>query len=158
MTESEGHLDDSAASRFELWEKGIKMFIKSPLFGAGFGTYRYFGGRNDPHNYYIEMLSTQGIIGFSFIVLLFYYTFKNGGILYKEKGTEFLTGLGLSVQGITVAIIITNLFGDRWSYFHLGGYYWILMATVTNARSFAKRNTKNLTDEIRQKKTLQNKI
>ncbi len=140
MTKQEnGMLDDSAESRIVMWEKCFKMFLKSPLFGAGYDTFRFFGGRNDPHNYYVEILATQGIIGIAFIFYLLLHNFKNGQVLLGKKLSQYTTGLGISIQCITLSIAITNLFGDRWSYFHLGGYYWVLMAIAESAKSFKSK-------------------
>ena len=68
---------------------GIKMFNKEPLFGIGTNLFeklcsdeRFFYKEGScathPHNFYIQLLAEQGIIGFAFLLSFFLYlTFKH---------------------------------------------------------------------------------
>lgn len=134
MTRSEdGSIEHSGAVRLELWKRAIDLFEKNPIIGSGLAAY-YFtmpeGHWRDAHNVYLKTLCEQGIIGFALLVVVFYAAFKSGWKLYRSNMKRFERGLGLGFMGCVVACIITNLFGDRWSFFELGGYFWIFWGLV----------------------------
>jgi len=135
MTRSgSGGLESSAAVRLDLWNHAVKLFKKNPIFGVGFGGFEFTVPEGiefkDTHNLYLKILSEQGIIGFSLLLLIFVMALKSGQRLFKTGLTEFQRGLGFGFLGCTVAFIITNMFGDRWSYFVLGDYFWITWGLV----------------------------
>jgi O-antigen ligase len=68
----------------EHYISGIKMFLDYPLFGIGTNTFRFqsqkpnytsniFDINSHPHQYYIQVLAEQGIVGFLFLVSFFLY-------------------------------------------------------------------------------------
>src|SRR5882762_1975562 len=67
MTESpSGELESSAGKRVELWDRAVELFQNNPLFGIGYGGFSLsvsVEGLTDTHNFYMRMLSEQGIIG-----------------------------------------------------------------------------------------------
>jgi len=143
MTETaEGEIESSAAGRLLLWEYAIDLFKENPVFGLGFGGYALSSSgvtleNNetlrqgfDAHNFYMRTLSEQGLVGISVFILLLYRAFLSGWRLYRRGLTRFNMGLGFGFMGTVLALVITNMFGDRWSYFALGGYFWILWGIV----------------------------
>lgn len=129
--------DDSAGGRIDLWITCLVAFAKFPPLGAGFDTYKYFGvGNDDPHNYFMEVLGEQGIVGFGIFILMLFFVFKKGISLFKNSTDDYLKGLGLATACATVSLGLTNLFGDRWSYTELGGYFWVLMALIMKSDHF----------------------
>jgi O-antigen ligase len=135
MTRSgSGGLESSAAVRLDLWTHAVKLFEKNPIFGVGFGGFEFTVPEKiefkDTHSLYLKILSEQGIIGFSLLLLVFFMALKSGQRLYKIAQTPFQKGLGFGFLGCIVAFIITNMFGDRWSYFVLGDYFWIVWGLV----------------------------
>lgn len=142
MTETEeGSLDSSAAGRVERWEHGMNLFLRNPV-GYGFDTVRFLGftgysGRDnaqgDPHNRYVKFLVEMGIPGITIFLYLFYLAFKNGWRLYSDAEDEFTKGLGLGFAATVVACMVTNMFGDRWTYEMLSGFYFVFWALVVRA-------------------------
>lgn len=134
MTETEGgELENSAAVRLKLWEDALNLFYENPLFGAGFDgfTLAHKGEHwSDTHNFYLKTLSEQGIAGIIFLTLIFIMAFRSGWRLYNIGKTTFYHGLGFGFMGSVIAIMITNIFGDRFSYFMLGSYFWIFWGLV----------------------------
>ncbi len=135
MTKSEeGVIEESAAARFILWDHALSVFSSSPLWGIGFGGFPFTipetAALHDTHSFYFRTLCEQGIIGISFLLLLFIKAFKSGWHLLKIGKNNFYKGIALGFLGCVIACMITNLFGDRWSYFVLGGYFWILWGLV----------------------------
>jgi len=134
MTETpSGQLEGSAGHRLDLWEHALTLFEQNPVFGIGFGGFGFTvpqGELTDTHSFYMRMLSEEGIIGLAFFLLIFIKAFVSGWRLYKTGDAQFHRGLGLGFMGTVIACMISNLFGDRWSYFALGGYFWILWGLV----------------------------
>jgi hypothetical protein len=135
MTKDEsGELESSASSRLSLWEQAIGIFKENPMFGVGYGgfglTVQNEQALTDTHNYYLKLLSEQGVIGLSLLLVLFLMALKSGWVLFRKGETDFARGLGLGFAGCVIACMITNMFGDRFSYFALGSYFFVFWALV----------------------------
>ncbi len=138
----EGQLEHSASGRIDLWKLAIDLFKKNLIFGVGFQGYSIeVGGatldsgetlneRQDVHSFYMRTLSEQGIVGFALFIYLLFKSFRSGWKLSKFGTTSFQKSLGLGFIGCVTVIAIANLFGDRFSYFVLGSYFWILWGLV----------------------------
>ena len=69
-----GQLDESAAGRLDMWQAGVRMTARNPLFGVGFGQFpwNYHSyARNpvhwkpiDAHNSFVKALAETGLVGF----------------------------------------------------------------------------------------------
>ena len=148
MTESPGgRLEASAAHRIELWEDAKAMFQENPVFGVGFGGFGLSVPPDetltDTHNFYMKMLSEQGLIGIALFVMLLLRAFRSGWQLYRMAPTPFYKGLGLGFLGCIVACSVANIFGDRWSYFVLGGYLFVFWGLVDRAILISKTTAEN---------------
>ena len=135
MTKTEtGEIEGSAAHRFTMWEIAFNLFYQNPVFGSGYGSYGFNVPDDeelkDTHNYYIRILCEQGILGFVLLLLLLTKALWSGRQLMKKAGTPFGQGLGMGFMGCVFATMITNLFGDRFSYFVLGSYFFIFWGIV----------------------------
>lgn len=145
MTETPaGEIEGSAAHRFVLWEHAMELFDENPVFGIGFGGFGFTvpeGELTDTHNFYVKTLSEQGIVGITFLGIVLLAALRSGVRLLRKQTTNFQKGLALGFIGCLVSLIITNIFGDRWSYFPLGGYFWIFWGMVdATLRSLPKEN------------------
>jgi len=134
MTENNsGEIEASAAHRLDLWELAMELFEKNPVFGVGYGGFGLSvpqGQLTDTHNFYMKTLSEQGVIGIITLSTIFFASFRSGFKLLRRAKSSFHKGLGLGFMGCIIALMISNIFGDRWSYFVLGSYFWILWGTV----------------------------
>ncbi len=153
MTKAEnGQLEHSAGGRLELWHMACELFKQKPLIGVGYDGYALtYGGsttrsgehllqKQDVHNIYMRFLCEQGIIGFTFYLVLLILAFRSGWKLYFAAETPFYKGLGFGFMGCVISVAVTNVFGDRWSYFVLGGYFWILFGIVDKSIMYLKGN------------------
>jgi O-antigen ligase len=119
-----------------LWDHAFRLFEEHPVIGIGFGGYEFTireGRWTDTHNYYLKMLAEQGIIGFGLLILTLFLASRSGWRLLKAGKNGFDRGLGLGFMGCIVAAATTNLFGDRWSYFEMGSYFWVFWGLVDRA-------------------------
>jgi O-antigen ligase len=145
MTRNEsGELENSAAMRLDLWNYAIDLYKENPIFGVGFGGYglsvlEKTGQGRDAHSIYLKMLSEQGIVGLGLLLLVFCMAFYSGWKLFKMAKTPFQKGLGFGFLGCIVALMITNMFGNRWSYYVLGTYFWVFWALVDRGILISKR-------------------
>ncbi len=128
-TESaDGQLESSAAERLVLWDKAIELYESSPIVGTGlnsFGVSKIAGSWTSVHNLYLQTLAEQGIIGLMFLVAVMLAALATGIKLLASGRTPMEKGLGLGFIGCMVATIVTNIFGDRWTYYSTGALFWI---------------------------------
>lgn len=146
----EGGFESSSAGRIQRWEHGLNLFLRNPI-GHGYETVKYLGftvysgavsSHGDPHNRYVEFLVEMGFIGFILFLLLFYLAFKNGWHLFVNSNDKFMKGLGLGFSGTVIACMISNMFGDRWTYEMLNGFYWVFWALVVRGNMIVQNDSK----------------
>jgi putative inorganic carbon (HCO3(-)) transporter len=146
MTKMEsGELESSAGVRLDLWSHARDLFEKYPIFGVGWGGFRFTVPEElkykDTHNLYLKTLSEQGIIGITLLLFILLLALRSGQKLFKTALTPFYKGLGFGFLGCIVAFIITNIFGDRWSYFVIGDYFWITWGLLDRGILIAEAST-----------------
>ncbi|MFH1642287.1 MAG: O-antigen ligase family protein [Nanoarchaeota archaeon] len=127
-----GQLEDSANERVKLWEIALNMFRSSPIIGNGFNSFQALGF-TDTHNYYLKMLAELGIIGLINFLYLCFAAFWISWKLYLKSNNNFFRGLGLGFATCVISVMITNYFGNRWSYLSLGSYFWIFLGIIMRA-------------------------
>ncbi len=136
MTEQNGALDNSAAGRVTLWKDAINLIRRSPIIGTGFDTYKFMGRfelLKDTHNYYLKVAVETGFVGLMFFLWLLYKLLQYAFSLYRTSEDPFFRSLGLGVAALMVAAVVVNLFGDRWTFFQLDGFMWVLLGCVARA-------------------------
>lgn len=101
----------SATNRMDFWKGSALIFADNPYFGTGPGSFEYvfpayqesfLGNSNSPHNFFLKILSENGIFAAVFIIMfliwLFYSTLRNYKDITKaEKALLFV--LFISVSG-----------------------------------------------------------
>jgi len=134
MTETaSGEIESSAAARFRLWEEARSMFNQYPVFGSGFNgfTLAHKGEHwSDTHNFYVKTLCEQGIIGSILLALVLLAAFRSGWKLFKNGKSNFQKGIGFGFLGCLISQVVVNMFGDRWSYYEMGSYFWVIWGLV----------------------------
>jgi len=144
--EGQMEIEHSAAVRFGLWNLGWNLFMENPVIGVGYGGFEFsvpdgeFKRWKDTHNYYLKMLAEQGIVGFGLFLTVLFVSFRSGWRLWKAGKEGFEKGLGLGFMGCVLACACTNLFGDRWSYFEMGSYFWIFWGLVDRYVVISREN------------------
>jgi len=144
---NDGHIEASASHRLVLWDNAMLIFCENPLFGVGFNGFGFSldkgaledaHNKTDTHNYFLKIACEQGIIGLFFTLYIFAAAFLSGLRLFKTGKNHFHIGLGFGFMGCIIACIIANLFGDRFSYFVLGSYFWICWGLIDRILSDLK--------------------
>ena len=85
------------------------------------------------HNFFMQTAAEQGITGLTALALLFMRGYWIAWNVYRRGRSQFHRGLGLGFLGCVSAVIITNIFGDRFSQFAIGGYFFIVFGLVERA-------------------------
>ena len=137
MTDENGMMDHSAASRLSLWEEAMQVFQADPIFGTGFNTYAYgshVGGYGDTHNVFVKVLVETGLVGLLLFLAIFCKLFKIGFRLYRTATDSFLKSIGLGLSGLMLTAFVANMFGDRWMYFEITGYTYAFAALAVRAQ------------------------
>lgn len=99
-----------------------KMFKENIIFGQGPNMFRLLCKKKEyyveaqscsthPHNYYIQLLAETGLIGFSFLIVLF--LFITGNLLFK-KLSNFGILISLSLMLNLFPLISTGNFFNSW--------------------------------------------
>lgn len=112
-----GNPATSIGARFTMWKASLKIFLTNPLFGAGTGDYRreierliangeipeFISQYNQPHNIYMNELSTNGLIGLFALIFIFIKAFR----LFPENKLNILSWFVLIhylVAGLTESL------------------------------------------------------
>lgn len=137
MTETtEGKLDSDAESRVVMWQYALDGIEKHPVFGNGLLSFSFLypgSGKvyNNPHNQHLHMLYEGGIIGYFLFIWLFIASYRQSMLLVKSAESPFSKAFGMGSAACVISLFVVNIFGNRWSYMCLIGYFWIIMAINT---------------------------
>lgn len=94
----------SIGSRLHMWKASLKMFQSRPFFGVGTGDYihmieeyrrlrllpRHLLDYNQPHNMYLFTLATNGIVGLTALLLIFYRSLRLAAATVRTGAGEKL--------------------------------------------------------------------
>ncbi len=130
FTEQEGSLDESALKRLILWEQSLQYFQQNPIMGIGFNVFAHVGLKADTHNVFLRTLAEQGLIGITFLLTFMLLAIRRGWLLFRQAEDPFLKGLGSGFAACTVAVMVGNFFGDRWSHLAQAAYFWAFLGLV----------------------------
>ncbi|HEY0505292.1 MAG TPA: O-antigen ligase family protein, partial [Lysobacter sp.] len=137
-TVEEGKRDESTELRIEYWKIAWANFVRNPVVGTGYHTFHHreinpYG--RDTHNLYIRMLSEGGVLGALALVGILLSVLHTAlrELAHSRSGT-WRYALALGLMGAWVSMIISNLFGDRFTYYPVVAYFWAYVALVVKAR------------------------
>ncbi len=91
----------------------------------------------------MKILVEQGIIGFIFLLLIFIISIRSGWQLFQASKKPFFKGLGVGFLVCTICTMITNIFGDRWTYLQLGAYFWVFLGLVVRSNIITEKEKQN---------------
>jgi putative inorganic carbon (HCO3(-)) transporter len=132
---SDEERDESADSRFVFWAIVFEKFLERPIQGFGYHTAqdkRINPHEMDTHNYYVKMLVERGVIGFlTFIFLLRSFKRLISEKIKSNNKDLIMSGVALGMLGAWYALILGNMFGDRFSHYPISTNLWILIALIS---------------------------
>jgi O-antigen ligase len=131
-----GTLEASAQERVDLWEESWNSILHSPIVGHGYATFSFaphVHNLDDTHNWYVLVMVEQGIIGLILALILFLQLFVISFRLFRKAQDPLYRGLGLGLFLTMCSALVTNCFGDRWTYLEISGLLFVLFGTATRA-------------------------
>jgi len=137
-TIEEGKRDESTEMRFEFWQVAWNNFASHPLFGSGYHTFHHaeinpFG--MDTHNFFMRELTEKGALGFAITIGLLLSILRAAWRTMRDAPSGTLAyALGLGMVGAWLALILSNCFGDRFTYYPMIGYFWAFLGLTLKAR------------------------
>lgn len=131
--------DVSTQMRYVFWDVAWEHFQMHPLVGTGYRTFAdYNPYKMDTHNFFVRELVEKGAIGFLIVVGLFLSMARACWRCMRDSPPGSLAyALGLGMCAAWVALVIANIWGDRFTYSQMIGYFWVYLALVLKAREFA---------------------
>lgn len=92
---------DDDSGRFDLWVYALDSWRKAPLFGIGLGgVMRGIGHAS--HNFYVELISETGLVGFTLFALFLMRILKSA---FKYDKMLFVALFGILVQSLFVDVL-----------------------------------------------------
>ncbi|MCM8785597.1 MAG: O-antigen ligase family protein [Candidatus Omnitrophica bacterium] len=135
--------------RYFIWRGTLRMILKKPVFGYGFGNfiffYPYFRVReyflqpestpvtNHPHNEYLELWTETGIIGL-LLFLIFIFSFIINAVKNKKE-TKILHG---GIIGGIISVLSDNIFSTNLRNPSTSMYFWFLLGITFKYMKFDK--------------------
>lgn len=142
--DSSGQLESSAQERVDLWSDAERSILANPLFGNGFATYQFgqhVADLENTHNWYVQVLVETGVIGLIIALFLLQQMFSLSYRLFKRARDPLYRGLGLGLFIAVSACVLSNCFGDRWTYLEITGMLWVLVGAAVRADQFTNEET-----------------
>ncbi|WP_334131281.1 O-antigen ligase family protein [Silanimonas lenta] len=138
----EEQVDDSTASRWDIWAGALRMWSEHPM-GVGanrfkglIGQYSNYPGK-DAHNYFVLTLAEAGIIGLFALLLLVLALWRlSKTLLLRARDPESLA----LAQGFRVAVLamaLGNLYGSPFPEGTVMGMFWALAALLERGSQLA---------------------
>lgn len=133
-----GHRDESTELRFEYWQVAWENFLDHPVLGTGFHTFHHHEinpNKKDTHNLYMRTLAEGGLVGAFVLLGLLLSVFRTARReMRRARSGSWHYALALGLVGAWVALLCSNLFGDRFTYYPMIAYFWVYVALVVKAR------------------------
>jgi len=140
----------STGARIEMWKSGIYNFIDHPLFGTGYQERQKYNqilvdnNLVDPivlnfgrlHNSYIEELSIKGIIGFTALMLFFYFPLY----LFLSRGNiknNVFSQLGV----VHIALVMSYCLSQNYINHHSGMLHYLMYTIIFYAMLHHQENS-----------------
>lgn len=133
----EGKQDESTRMRMVYWGIAWDSFVAHPVVGTGFNTFarRVNPYHMDTHNVYLRTLAEGGVIGalvlLALLLALFFLCIKR---LRKAPPGSWQYGIALGMLGAWTALVVGNIFGDRFTYYPMIGCFWIYAGLLLKSR------------------------
>ncbi|MBS0215728.1 MAG: O-antigen ligase family protein [Proteobacteria bacterium] len=129
--------DESTRMRMVYWGIAWDSFVAHPVVGTGFNTFarRVNPYHMDTHNVYLRTLAEGGVVGalvlLALLLALFFLCIKR---LRKTPPGSWQYGIALGMLGAWTALVVGNIFGDRFTYYPMIGCFWIYVGLLLKSR------------------------
>jgi O-antigen ligase len=131
--------DSSTEMRYVFWDVAWDHFKMHPVVGTGYRTFASYNPyKMDTHNFFLRELVEKGAVGFVIMLGLFFSMARVCWRCFRDSPHASLGyALGLGLCAAWIAMVIGNIWGDRFTYTQMIGYFWVYLALALKAREFA---------------------
>jgi putative inorganic carbon (hco3(-)) transporter len=140
----EGERDESTDSRFVFWAIAWERFGERPLLGTGYHTFHHAEVnplRMDTHNFFLRELVEKGLLGAIVLVGLLWSVFRLLWRGYRGAGIgTWQYGLCLGLLCAFAAMLVGNLFGDRFTHYPMIAHFWLYVGLAMRALALQREH------------------
>ena len=115
----------------------LQIIKDYPIFGTGIKGFRYLCGNkiyilenNDgcsthPHNTYVQILTSNGLVGFAFLLFAFFYVIRE--IIKSRKKLNY--DRNFDKDEVSKSILLLGIFTNLWPFIPSGNFFnnWLSM-------------------------------
>lgn len=134
-------VDKSTEMRFEFWHIAWDNFLAHPLTGSGYHTFQHpeiNPLHMDTHNFFMRELTEKGLIGMTITLGMLLGILVAAVRAWRDAPPGSLAqALGLGMIGAWLSLMLSNVFGDRFTYYPMIGYFWVYTGLLLKARALA---------------------
>lgn len=137
----EGKRDESTEMRLVYWGIAWDSFVAHPATGTGFNTFASAVNpyHMDTHNLYLRTLAEGGVVGalvlLALLLALFFLCIKR---LRRSPPGSWQYGIALGMLGAWTALVVGNIFGDRFTYYPMIGCFWVYVGLLLKSRELSR--------------------
>jgi putative inorganic carbon (hco3(-)) transporter len=134
---AEEERDESTDSRFVFWAIAWERFTERPILGTGYHTFHHAEVnplRMDTHNFFLRELVEKGLVGAIVLAGLLWSVFR---LLWRGHRRaplgSWTYGLCLGLLCAFAAVMVGNLFGDRFTHYPMIAHFWLYVGLALRA-------------------------
>jgi O-antigen ligase len=104
--------------------------------GNGYATFQYgqhVANLTDTHDWFIKVMVETGVVGLIMYFFLLQQILALGYRLFRRGKVPMYRGLGLGLLLALCSSMVSNCFGDRWTYLEITGPLFVLVAAAVRA-------------------------
>lgn len=136
-------LDPSSAVRLKIWGVVMSKFVRSPIIGHGYASIPYLTSEDmdkpwSAHSLYVETAGEMGLVGLFALTWLFVVCIGSGRELLRVSSNALNERVAIGFLAATVALLITNVFGQRLTHISIGGTYFFIAGLVDRCIYFER--------------------
>lgn len=136
-------LDPSAGVRLEIWSIVLRSWIRSPIVGYGYGTVPYLTQDRltrpfSAHSLYFGTMGEAGLVGLVALFWLLNACLRSGLELRRIATSPLTRGLATSFLAAFVALLVANVFGQRFEHISIAGTFFFIAGLVDRSILFER--------------------
>lgn len=140
-TTGQVELEDSAESRYELWDGALTLLGKNPL-GIGFNQFQEdvepylpdWVTARDAQNQYLLIAAEAGVLGLIVFVALLFSLYGIGRRLRRDARTDEGRALGTIMKFAVLAVAMGNIYSSTFFSGEVMGNFWIFAGLLSKYR------------------------